>query len=82
MDTVHDDPSPIASWLRARYKRRLPSCLHELTGPEHGRAELPLHIAWSELRTLDLDLPRQTVLPEGMRDDLRRSAYRLWPART
>ena len=38
--------------------------------------ELPLHIAWSGLRTLGLDRPRQrislyrTVLAEGMRDDL------------
>jgi hypothetical protein len=40
--------------------------------------ELPLHIAWTGLRILDLDRPRQhmslytTVLAEGMRDDLRR----------
>ncbi|MEV7383271.1 transcriptional regulator [Streptomyces lydicus] len=52
--------------------------------------ELPLHIAWSGLRTLDLDLPRQrmslcrTVLAKGMRDDLCRFLNRdilreLWP---
>ncbi|MGW2324084.1 transcriptional regulator [Streptomyces sp. NPDC001155] len=90
MDAVHDDPSSIAALLRARYKRRLPSSLNELTGPEHGLVELPLHIAWSGLRTLDLDLPRQrmslyrTVLAEGMRDDLCRFLNRgilleLWP---
>ncbi len=50
MDAVHDDPSSVAALLRARYKRRLPSSLNELTGPEHGLVELPLHIAWSGLR--------------------------------
>ncbi|MDH6699126.1 hypothetical protein P3T26_003587 [Streptomyces sp. MAA16] len=61
------------------YRRRLPASLNELVGPEHRRVDLPLHIAWSGLRTLDLDLPRQrmslyrTVLAEGMRDDLCRS---------
>lgn len=45
MDAVHDDPSSIAALLRTRYKRRLPSSLNELTGPEHGLVELPLHIA-------------------------------------
>ncbi|MGW1917633.1 hypothetical protein ACWCQS_45040 [Streptomyces sp. NPDC002076] len=90
MDNVHDDPRSIASLLRARYKRRLPSSLDELTGPEHGMVELPLHIAWSGLRILDLDLPRQrmsvyrTVLAEGMRDDLCRFLNKgilleLWP---
>jgi hypothetical protein len=56
----------------------LPSSLDELTGPEHGVMELPLHTAWSGLRILDLDRPRQrmslyrTVLAEGMHDGLRR----------
>ncbi len=87
---VHDDPITIASLLRARYKQRLPSHLDELAGHEHGLVELPLHIAWSGLRVLDLDLPRQrtslyrTVSAEGMRDDLRRFLNRdilleLWP---
>ncbi|MFF2515902.1 transcriptional regulator [Streptomyces sp. NPDC058086] len=73
---MHDDPSSVASLLRARYKQRLPSSLNELAGPEHGMVELPLHIACSGLRILDLDRPRQrmslwkTVLAEGMRDDL------------
>ncbi|WP_443054863.1 hypothetical protein [Streptomyces sp. NBC_00258] len=76
MGTVNDDPGYIASVLRARYRRRLPSSLDELTGPEHGMVDLPLHIAWSGLRVLDLDRPRQrmslyrTVLAEGMHDDL------------
>lgn len=90
MNPVHDDPSSVASLLRARYRRRLPPSLDELTGPEHGMVELPLHIAWSGLRVLDLDRPRQrmslyrTVLTEGMRDDLCRFLNRdilleLWP---
>lgn len=61
MDSVHEDPGYIASLLRARYKRRLPSSLDELTGPEHGMVELPLRIAWSGLRILDLDRPRQRM---------------------
>ncbi|MDQ0955965.1 hypothetical protein QFZ24_009974 [Streptomyces phaeochromogenes] len=51
---------------------------------------MPLHIAWSGLRVLDLDRPRQrmslyrTVLAEGMRDDLCRYLnkgilLKLWP---
>ncbi|MEV0937767.1 transcriptional regulator [Streptomyces phaeochromogenes] len=90
MDIVHDDPSFIASLLRARYRHRLPSSLNELTGPGHGMVALPLHIAWSGLRILDLDRPRQrmslyrTVLTEGMRDDLCRFLNKgilleLWP---
>ncbi len=61
MNLVHDDPSSIAALLRARYRRRLPASLNELVGPEHGMVGLPLHIAWSGLRTLDLDLPRQRM---------------------
>jgi hypothetical protein len=65
-----------ADVLRARYASRLPSRLEELTGPVHGQVELPLHVAWSGLRTYDLDRPRQlmslyrTVLAEGQRRDL------------
>jgi hypothetical protein len=65
-----------AAVYRARFARRLPASLGELTGPEQGLVELPLHVAWSGLRVLDLDRPRQrmspyrTVLAEGMRADL------------
>ncbi|MEU5208007.1 hypothetical protein [Streptomyces sp. NPDC020742] len=65
-----------ADVLRQRYADRLPASLHDLTGPTHGEVELPLHIAWSGLRTYDLHRPRQrmsyyrTVLAEGQRDDL------------
>lgn len=55
-DNVHNAPGSVAPLLRARYRRRLPCRLDELTGPERGRVELPLHIAWSGLWALDLDL--------------------------
>ncbi|MDT6986009.1 hypothetical protein ACFSUJ_11635 [Streptomyces lusitanus] len=78
MDTPHSrslGPSA-GEVLRARYASRLPGGLDELTGPAHGQVELPLHVAWSGLRSYDLDRPRQrmslyrTVLAEGQRDDL------------
>lgn len=67
---------PAADVLRERYARRLPVSLEELAGPVDGRVELPLHVAWSGLRTYDLDRPRQrmslyrTVLAEGQHEDL------------
>jgi hypothetical protein len=67
---------PAAEVLRARYAGRLPASLDDLSGPVHGQVELPLHVAWSGLRTYDLDRPRQrmslyrTVLAEGQHDDL------------
>ncbi|MFI1734071.1 hypothetical protein ACH40E_33635 [Streptomyces acidicola] len=69
-------PTPAADVLRVRYTRRLPTSLGDLAGPVQGRVELPLHVAWSGLRTYDLDRPQQrmslyrTVLAEGQRDDL------------
>ncbi|TKS96080.1 hypothetical protein [Streptomyces lasalocidi] len=65
-----------ADVLRARYAERLPSALEDLVGPRHGQVDLPLHIAWSGLRSYDLSRPRQrmslyrTVLAEGQRDDI------------
>lgn len=65
-----------ADVLRRRYADRLPASLNDLTGPTHGRIELPLHVAWSGLRTYNLDQSRQrmsyyrTVLAEGQHDDL------------
>lgn len=67
---------PAAEVLRARYTGRLPAALDDLNGPTHGEVDLPLHVAWSGLRTYDLDRPRlrmslyRTVLAEGQRDDL------------
>lgn len=72
----HPSSSHPVAVLRARYARRLPASLGELTGPVEGRVALPLHVAWSGLRTYDLDQPRQcmslyrTVLAEGQHDDL------------
>ncbi|MGW6864477.1 hypothetical protein [Streptomyces sp. NPDC054901] len=69
-------PAKAGEVLRTRYADRLPASLGELTGPTSGLVTLPPHIAWSGLRTYDLDRPRQrmslyrTVLAEGLRDDL------------
>ncbi|MFD3873198.1 hypothetical protein [Streptomyces sp. NPDC058623] len=69
-------PAKAGEVLRTRYADRLPASLGELTGPTSGPVTLPLHIAWSGLRTYDLDRPRQrmslyrTVLAEGLREDL------------
>ncbi|MFC4465555.1 hypothetical protein ACFPH6_13615 [Streptomyces xiangluensis] len=67
---------PAADVLRVRYAGRLPVSLEDLDGPVHGQVGIPLHVAWSGLRTYDLDQPRQrmslyrTVLAEGQHDDL------------
>ncbi|WFB09837.1 hypothetical protein LRS74_24410 [Streptomyces sp. LX-29] len=67
---------PAADVLRVRYQGRLPASLDELAGSTHGAVQLPLHVAWSGLRTYDLDRPRQrmslyrTALAEGQHDDL------------
>ncbi|MEW2372545.1 hypothetical protein AB0940_24720 [Streptomyces sp. NPDC006656] len=70
-------PGPSAAEvLRARYASRLPATLEELAGPTHGVVDLPLHVAWSGLRSYDLDRPRlrmglyRTVLAEGQHEDL------------
>ncbi|MFE1173072.1 hypothetical protein [Streptomyces sp. NPDC058773] len=70
-----DTPSTV-DVLRQRYAQRLPTSLHDLAGHTDGEVELPLHIAWSGLRTYNLHRPRQrmsyyrTVLAEGQLDDL------------
>ncbi|MCX4861521.1 hypothetical protein OG263_49045 [Streptomyces canus] len=79
-----------ADILRRRYPGRLPDSLEDLAGPAHGRIDLPLHVAWSGLRTYDLDRPRQrmslyrTVLAEGQGIDIisllnRDLPLDLWP---
>ncbi len=75
MDTL---PKPIsrAAVLEERYRSRLPRSLDQLTGPDHGTVQLPLHIAWSGLTAFDVDHPAlctsmyQIVLTEGLREDL------------
>lgn len=79
-----------ADILRAGYASRLPGTLADLAGPAHGRVDLPLHVAWSGLRTYHLDEPRQcmglyrTVLAKWQRDDVvsflnRDLLLALWP---
>ncbi|MGW1520871.1 hypothetical protein [Streptomyces sp. NPDC002287] len=70
-------PTPSAAEvLHTRYASRLPATLEELAGPAHGVVDLPLHVAWSGLRSYDLDRPRlrmgmyRTVLAEGQHEDL------------
>ncbi|MFF8550822.1 hypothetical protein ACF07Z_28595 [Streptomyces albidoflavus] len=80
----------VADPYRIKFVRRLPGSLDELRGPMHGVVELPLTVAWSGLRSFDLDRPRlrislyRTVLSEGMREDLCRFLdadllIELWP---
>ncbi|MDT9691087.1 transcriptional regulator [Streptomyces sp. P9(2023)] len=75
---------------RAKVARRLPVELSELDGPDHGRVDLPLRLAWSGLSRFDLDQPRlrmscyRIVLAEGQHDDLVRYLNRellvaMWP---
>lgn len=75
MDTLLA-PISRAAVLEERYRSRLPSSLDQLTGPDHGTVQLPLHIAWSGLTAFDVDRPAlctsmyQIVLTEGLREDL------------
>ncbi|WP_244188218.1 hypothetical protein [Streptomyces regalis] len=54
---------------------RLPASLDELKGPDSGRVELPLHLAWSGLRVFDIGDVKlllglyRIVLNNGSRDD-------------
>lgn len=54
---------------------RLPAALDELDGPQSGRVELPLHLAWSGLRVFDIGDMKlllglyRIVLNNGSRDD-------------
>ncbi|MEV0446049.1 hypothetical protein AB0I84_36840 [Streptomyces spectabilis] len=79
-----------AEILRARYTKRLPARLEDLTGPVHGTVDLPLHVVWSGRRSFQVDRPRarmglyRTVLAEGQRQDLTRYLnrdllIRQWP---
>ncbi|MEU3796003.1 hypothetical protein [Streptomyces fructofermentans] len=47
-------PSPAASSRWAPAADQFPRDLAELAGPVHGAVTLPLHLAWSGLRTFDL----------------------------
>lgn len=70
--TERDAPAP-SRWSPAA--DQLPSGLTELTGPTRGPVDLPLHLAWSGLRTFDLDDEKlllgmyRIVLTTGLHDD-------------
>jgi hypothetical protein len=77
MDTLPASvPISRAAVLEERYRSRLPRSLDDLTGPDHGTIQLPLHVAWSGLTAFDVGLLRprvhmyRIVLAEGQRDDL------------
>jgi hypothetical protein len=65
-----------ADVLKERYRSRLPRSLDDLTGPDHGTVQLPLHVAWSGTTAFDVGLPKRCmsmyhiVLTEGQRDDV------------
>jgi hypothetical protein len=72
------------------YARRLPSSLHDLSGPATGTVVLPLHVAWSGRRAYDVGDERQRLmlyallLAEAQREDLERfvngeSLMNMWP---
>ncbi|WP_128380459.1 hypothetical protein [Streptomyces cavernae] len=60
----------------AHVAERLPAHLEELSGPETGTVELPLHLAWSGLRRFEVSDEKllvglyRIVLTSGLRDDL------------
>jgi hypothetical protein len=69
---------------------RLPATLEELDGPESGRVELPLELAWSGLRVFDIGDMKlllglyRIVLNNGSRGDFvhylnREHLVRHWP---
>jgi len=55
---------------------RLPASLADLRGPETGEVTVPLHVAWSGMRTFDVQNPSlrlmlyHLVLVEGRRTDI------------
>lgn len=72
------------------YARRLPSSLHDLSGPAAGTVVLPLHVAWSGRRAYNVGDDRQRMmlyallLAEAQREDLERFVNReslvsMWP---
>lgn len=83
-------PVSYAAVREERYRSRLPGSLDDLTGPDHGRVQLPLHIAWSGLTAFEVDRPPlcasmyHIVLTEGLREDLiahinRQRLVQHWP---
>lgn len=62
--------------MEQRYRSRLPAALIELSGPNRGTVQLPLHVAWSGQTAFDLDRARprmhmyRIVLAEGQLADV------------
>ncbi|MFB6782747.1 hypothetical protein ACFCX0_36645 [Streptomyces sp. NPDC056352] len=62
----------------AHLAERLPASLQELSGPNDGTVELPLHLAWSGLTRFDLSDEKlllglyRIVLTNGLHEDLTR----------
>ncbi len=60
----------------AGLSERVPSSLADLRGPQTGEVTVPLHVAWSGMRTFDVNNPSlrlmlyHLVLVEGQRDDI------------
>ncbi|MEW2573739.1 hypothetical protein [Streptomyces sp. NPDC047070] len=75
---VEGTPVAVASSRWAPAADQLPHDLVELTGPVHGAVTLPLHLAWSGLRTFDLGDEKlllgmyRIVLLNGHREDYTR----------
>lgn len=71
--TAERDASAASRWAPA--SDELPSGLTELAGPTRGLVDLPLHLAWSGLRTFDLGDDKlllgmyRIVLAAGLRED-------------
>ncbi|MEK2477264.1 hypothetical protein WN984_31020 [Streptomyces noursei] len=65
-----------AQVLQAAYRSRLPDQMEDLTGPQQGTVELPLHVVWSGSNSYFLESPRarmslyRVVLAEGQQQDL------------
>jgi hypothetical protein len=92
-DLLEAAPVSRAAVLEERYRGRLPATLDDLTGPDHGTVQLPLHVAWSGLTAFDVERTAlcasmyQVVLTEGQREDLafylnRGLLIRHWPMLT
>lgn len=90
MGTVTEKPHRRTAVLEDRYRGRLPRALTDLSGPQHGIVQLPLHVAWSGQTAFNVDLPKpcmhlyRVVLAEGQRDDVarflnRELLIRQWP---
>jgi hypothetical protein len=76
MSIATQEPISRAGVMEAMYRRRLPRTLDDLTGPDHGTVQLPLHVAWSGMTAFEVERPKrclhmyQIVLTDGQREDI------------